>query len=104
MADIKPNAPKEMSMEIRLLLAMVLMGVVIYVTQTFYKPTTPQRKQESVAETKATVPPPAVPKPAIPSAEKTVIPTGSIKATLGKKRLRQLKQIYTRSNSRTAAR
>lgn len=64
MADPKPNPPKEMSMEIRLLLAMILMGAVLYFTQTFYKPatpptTTPAKKEEPKAAPVQTPPPPA---------------------------------------------
>ena len=39
--------PKEMSMEVRLLLAFVLMGAVMFVSQYFFKPQTPPSGQKT---------------------------------------------------------
>src|ERR1043166_2480056 len=39
--------PKEMSMELRLLLAFILMGAVMFVSQYFFKPTAPPAGQKT---------------------------------------------------------
>jgi YidC/Oxa1 family membrane protein insertase len=67
--------PKELSMEIRLLLAFLLMGLVLFLTPYFYKPQPPPKPaapaaaQKAVAEPKVEPPKPApVPSPAPPAA------------------------------------
>src|SRR5947209_5240819 len=54
--------PKEMSMEVRLLLAFILMGVVMFVSQYYFKSTAPPPKADTVAQT-APAPAPAPDKP-----------------------------------------
>src|SRR5580698_3805796 len=56
--------PKELSMELRLLLAFILMGVVLFVTPYFYKTVVPPAKK-AVPAAATTVPPaPGAPAPA----------------------------------------
>jgi YidC/Oxa1 family membrane protein insertase len=48
-----PGKPKELSMELRLLLAFILMGVVLFVTPYFYKTVAPPVKKTAPAATKS---------------------------------------------------
>jgi YidC/Oxa1 family membrane protein insertase len=60
--------PKELSMELRLLLAFILMGVVLFVTPYFYKTVAPPVKKTAPAAT-AITPPQGAPGPATASPE-----------------------------------
>ncbi|MCP5112186.1 MAG: membrane protein insertase YidC, partial [bacterium] len=68
---------KELSMEMRLLLAFILMGAVLFLTQYFYTPATPpqrpveqaQSQQPTAQEPEATPEPPKEEAPAPPPAE-----------------------------------
>src|SRR5450631_3927262 len=54
-----PGKPKELSMELRLLIAFVLMGVVLFVTPYFYKTVAPPPKKTAPLSVKGeTAPPP----------------------------------------------
>src|SRR5213592_3634775 len=69
-----PEAPKkELSMEMRLLLAFLLMGAVMFVTQLWFKPQeTPAQKRtepSASAPKPGEPPPPAVAKPPATTAE-----------------------------------
>ena len=64
------GSPKEMSMEVRLLLAFLLMGVVMFVTPYFYK-TPPPAKNAQKTTAAQTEPSPA---PAAPAAAETAAP------------------------------
>ncbi|MGD0500529.1 MAG: membrane protein insertase YidC [Bryobacteraceae bacterium] len=71
--------PKEMSMEIRLLLAFLLMGAVMFLTPYFIKtpPPQPPAKKAETAETAATAPPEAPPVAAAEAqAEPASVPAG----------------------------
>src|SRR2546426_12193262 len=59
---------KEMSMEMRLLLAFLLMGAVMFVTQLWFKP------QEPAPAQKRTEPSASVPKPGEPPSPEVVTP------------------------------
>ncbi|MCX6593421.1 MAG: membrane protein insertase YidC [Acidobacteria bacterium] len=66
-----PQKGKEMPMEIRLVIAMVLMLAVLFVTPYFYKPTpeAPPKKQEAAkAQPAPAAPAPAANAPAVPAA------------------------------------
>ncbi len=75
MADIQPNKPgrKELTMEQRLLLAFVLMGLVLFLTPYFYKPAPPAKTtikstdQNASASTKSAAVAPAAPPQSAPS-------------------------------------
>ncbi len=70
-----PGKPKELSMELRLLLAFILMGVVLFVTPYFYKTVAPPvKKTAPVATTSGPVP--VAPGTAAPPAE-TAAPASS---------------------------
>ena len=58
MADNQPNKPgkKELTMEQRLLLAFVLMGLVLFLTPYFYKTPPPPPKKTAPATTSQTTP------------------------------------------------
>jgi YidC/Oxa1 family membrane protein insertase len=60
-----PGKPKELSMELRLLLAFILMGVVLFLTPYFYKTVTPPVKKAPPAAQSAPVP--AAPGPTTPA-------------------------------------
>jgi YidC/Oxa1 family membrane protein insertase len=67
-----PQAPKQMSMEVRLLLAFILMGVVVFLTPYFVKTPPPTRKAATTAaqQTTSTTPASTTPAPApTPAAE-----------------------------------
>jgi YidC/Oxa1 family membrane protein insertase len=68
-----PGKPKELSMELRLLLAFILMGVVLFVTPYFYKTVTPPVKKTAPAATSG--PAPVVPNAAVAPAETAATPT-----------------------------
>src|SRR5580700_11248409 len=59
--------PKELSMELRLLLAFILMGVVLFVTPYFYKTVAPPAKKPAPAAGNTALPPSA-PAPGIAAA------------------------------------
>src|SRR5437867_6850320 len=89
MADSKSSGPpgnKEMSVETRLLLAFILMGVVLFTTPYFFKtpPPPPVKKTESEATPtpaqKAAQPPPAIEAPATASPS-AVSPSAPIAAS-----------------------
>src|SRR5580658_1064648 len=63
-----PGKPKELSMELRLLLAFILMGVVLFLTPYFYKTVAPPVKKTAPAAAKSE-PAPAAPSAATASAE-----------------------------------
>lgn len=64
-----PKPPKEMSMEVRLLLAFVLMGLVVFLTPYFIKaPPKPVRQTAPAAATQPAAPGAANPAPAQPEA------------------------------------
>lgn len=62
-----PPPPKEMSMEVRLLLAFVLMGLVVFLTPYFIKTTPPVRKTASATTSKPAAQTAASPAPAQPA-------------------------------------
>ncbi|MEO8130188.1 MAG: hypothetical protein ABI822_24005, partial [Bryobacteraceae bacterium] len=72
----KPEKKEEMSMETRLLLSFVLMGVVLFATQYLFKPTPPDKT--TVKQTEPVVPkvqgerPPPPPPPSVVPAEGVV--------------------------------
>jgi YidC/Oxa1 family membrane protein insertase len=69
-----PSQPKEMSMEVRLLLAFLLMGAVMFVTPYFFKtvsPPVPPKKTPAPVTQVASKPPEAEPSAAEPSAAET---------------------------------
>src|SRR5271166_3297655 len=68
-----PDKPKELSMELRLLLAFILMGVVLFLTPYFYKTFAPPPKKTAPVSTKSESAPPA---PA-PAAAAAVVPAVS---------------------------
>src|SRR5208283_2544499 len=68
------GSPKEMSMEVRLLLAFLLMGVVMFVTPYFYKTPPPARNAQKTSETQ-TEPGPAP--TASPAAAETAAPVAA---------------------------
>jgi len=70
-----PEKPKELSMELRLLLAFILMGVVLFLTPYFYKTVTPPVKKTAPVAAKVE-PAPAVPAVVSPPPE-TAATTGS---------------------------
>jgi len=77
-----PNQPpKEMSMEIRLLLAFILMGVVMFLTPYLFKSNTPPAAKKEAAKTAETTAAPAAAAPAAhdaakPAAAETAAATG----------------------------
>src|SRR5271163_4125221 len=84
MADNQPNKPgrKELTMEQRLLLAFVLMGLVLFLTPYFYKTPPPPAKatvkstdQNASAMTKSAADAPASPKSASPEAASQTAPS-----------------------------
>lgn len=85
MADTKPKAPKEFPMEMRLLVAMILMGAVLYISSYFSgPPPTPPVKQTTPAASAPAKP--STPTPATPPATATAAPqsapaVGTIAAT-----------------------
>jgi YidC/Oxa1 family membrane protein insertase len=64
----KPGQKKELSMELRLLLAFILMGGVLFVTQYFYKETAPPPSKTSPAAAKSEAPAAPVAPPAAQTA------------------------------------
>jgi len=68
-----PGKPKELSTELRLLLAFILMGVVLFVTPYFYKSVAPPVKKTAPVATK-TEPAPAAPAAPVAPAETAVEP------------------------------
>ncbi len=70
-----PEPPKEMSMELRLLLAFLLMGAVLFVTPYFYKTIAPPSKKPVASQSQGKAP--AAPATAIPAAT----PASAIPAT-----------------------
>src|SRR5579864_4699874 len=82
---IQPGQPakKELSMETRLLLAFLLMGLVLFLTPYFYKPPPPPPKSATPAaatKTEQGKNAPAAPKPATPAAPQQPVP-GQIQAS-----------------------
>jgi YidC/Oxa1 family membrane protein insertase len=68
----EPNPPKEMSMEIRLLLAFLLMGAVMFLTPYFFKSAAPPAKKAATTPSAASdAVPPRPSTPSAPSADKT---------------------------------
>jgi YidC/Oxa1 family membrane protein insertase len=67
-----PGKPKELSMELRLLLAFILMGVVLFLTPYFYKTVSPPPKKTAVAA--KVTPAPAAANPAAAPEEAVVAP------------------------------
>src|SRR5450755_2117268 len=67
-----PGKPKELSMELRLLLAFILMGVVLFLTPYFYKTVSPPPKKTAVAAKVTTLP--AAANPAAAPEESVVVP------------------------------
>ncbi|MGA8579841.1 MAG: hypothetical protein WB579_14230, partial [Bryobacteraceae bacterium] len=65
------GSPKEMSMEVRLLLAFLLMGVVMFVTPYIYKSPPPAEKNAQKTTAAQSEP---VPAPAAPAAAETPAP------------------------------
>ncbi len=73
-----PEKPKELSMELRLLLAFILMGVVLFLTPYFYKTVTPPVKKTAPAAAKVEPAPVAPAAPAVVSPPpEAAAPTGS---------------------------
>jgi YidC/Oxa1 family membrane protein insertase len=74
-------APKEMSMEVRLLLAFLLMGAVMFVSPYFFKtqapPQTPGKKTTAAAGSVAPAPPPEAASPAAPSTPTAAAPVSA---------------------------
>ncbi|HWB98174.1 MAG TPA: membrane protein insertase YidC, partial [Bryobacteraceae bacterium] len=69
----RPEPPKQISMELRLLLAFIMMGVVLFVTPYFFKsvaPPSPRKTATKTAQTPAQAPaaPTPAPAPATPAA------------------------------------
>src|SRR4051812_2446202 len=83
----KPASPKEMTMEVRLLLAFLLMGVVMFVSQYLF-PTAPPPKpaQKQTAATTDTTAPnaPATPVPAQSASEPSAATAPTTAATPSK--------------------
>jgi YidC/Oxa1 family membrane protein insertase len=67
-----PGQPKELSMELRLLLAFILMGVVLFLTPYFYKTVSPPVKKTAVAAKTEPAPSPSGAAPA--SVETAAVP------------------------------
>lgn len=83
-----PKQPKELSMEMRLLIAFILMGAVLFLTPYLFRTEPPPQKKETAAAPvtakEQTTEPAATPEPAakpgIPAAKASAAPAGNVSA------------------------